>query len=338
MIVIDEHTTVGIPPVSRRQPSSLRPFSNPIRTFAALTLFTAGALLTSAVFGLSDRADASIAPIDHDRDFSLEDLDNDGLPAKLEALLDTDPLLFDSDGDGYDDGMEVAIGSNPRVYDAMIPLDSSVAVRFFPLPDDTLGVLFITFGARESDRVHRFRVLAGKGSNEAEVETTYDDRTNAVRRNGTRLPSDNVEVRSVAIGVPLATIGERTNFIAEFHDIGEIRSATATFGHFGGEYFIETYSDGTMPDELVGRYHFLGNLPFYFIPGIGADWGDLPEFAGGGGSDFVDERVFTETIMRVRRVGTIIDTVIDNDCDDDPDERCPTDLNTIGQIRIGPGR
>lgn len=336
-------THLNAPLESRRKSAKPRVAKRRCTKPSLATLWISTLCVTSALgllFATAFDAEAEgLAPIDHDRDFSFVDLDNDGLPAQLEAILDTDPLLFDTDGDGFDDGMEVAIGSNPRIYDAMIPLDSCVAIHFFPLPEDTLGVMFIAFGANDTDRAHQFTVLAGNGTNEPGVEMPYDDRTGFVKRKGTRLTSDNSEIRSVAIAIPLETIGERTNFVAEFYDRGALRSATASFGHFAGEYFIESYADGTHLDEIVGRYHFLGDMPFYFVPGIGGDWGTLPEFAGGGtDSDFLEERVFTETIMRVRRLGTIIDTVIDNDCDDDPDERCPTALNTIGQIRIGPGR
>lgn len=73
-------------------------------------------------------ADLSKIPVGQESRFSMIDVDNDGLPDKLEEALGTDPTKMDSDGDGYSDGDEIKNGYNP-LGDGKIDIDSVFASK-----------------------------------------------------------------------------------------------------------------------------------------------------------------------------------------------------------------
>jgi len=266
------------------------------------------------------------------RGYTVEDPDGDGLPSTLEFLLGCDEFDPDSDGDSYDDALEATLGTDPLVPDTAIELRSGVGVHFLPVADNHLGVLVTIYAQHGFDALERFRIVGGRG-------TQLLDRTSDLRRRGMSLPTSNDRLESILVVVPVDYIEDRLTVIAEILEFGTLYSVTKAFGHYAGEYFVQRYEDGG-DGYLYGRYGFLGPHPYQFVPGIGGQWGGARvEIEGSGmGEEFLDDRVFTEQILRVRRRGVIIDTVIGNECEEEPDERCPTSLKTIGEVRIGPAR
>ncbi len=260
---------------------------------------------------------------------TFEDPDRDGLPSALEFILGTDSLVFDSDGDGFDDGLETAVGTDPLIENASIPDRSNLKVEFFPIPDNRVGILFLCYGRHGIGVIQRFRVLAGRGE-------TYENQTSELFERGVRLASANPTVASIALTTPLESIGRRLNVIAEYVEDGRLVSETRAIGVHANEVFIQDFFESA-PGEMTGRYHLLGNRPWVLVPGIGSNWGPATN-GSGGGTSFLDDHVFTERIIRVRHKGLILDTVVENRCDPDPGERCPTDLSTVGEVRTGPSR
>jgi len=158
---------------------------------------------------------------------TFEDPDHDGLPSALEFILGSDPTLYDTDGDGFDDGLETAVGTDPLIPDESIPDQSDLRIEFFPIPDNRVGILFLCHGRHGMDVIHRFRVLAGRG-------TVYASHTNELARRGVRLPSANPKIASIAMTTRLDAIGERLNVIAEFVEDGRLVSVTRAIGVHAG--------------------------------------------------------------------------------------------------------
>ena len=265
---------------------------------------------------------------------SLEDPDRDGLPNGVEYLKRTDPFHPDSDRDGFDDGLEVTAGTDPLDFDESIQEKSKVAIEMFPIAGNRVGILFLTYAYRGFGALDQYRILAGR----REELTT---RTEDIYDRGTLLQADNARMLSIAMVMDLDDVRDRVTIVAELMDRGFLHSATRAFGFHDGEFYIESYEE-TPTGLLLGSYSFGQTVEFETVPGLGGEWGNggssNDQGRAGDGDKYLADRIFTETIVRVRRKGMIVDTVIGNDCIDDPDERCPKTMSTIGEVRMGPSR
>jgi len=257
-----------------------------------------------------------------------DDSDLDALPTALERLLGTDPECDDTDADGLADGLELTLGTDPTSADDIgaIEAQGGIAIVLFPLPSQRVGVLFILHSGYDWQGLDSFRVHAGH-------RAVLENRTAFLMNHGLLFPSSDPRLFSMELALTPGQVGDRLALVAEFTEFGTTYSVSKAFGFFGGEFYVAEYQDWG-DGYLYSFYDFSKNLAYTFAA-MGGTW---PMQGGEGeeGGEFLDDFIYMEKVLRIRRNGLVIDTVIDRLCDEDPGYRCPLRKNTVGEIRIGP--
>jgi hypothetical protein len=247
---------------------------------------------------------------------AFTDADRDGIPDEFErsfrvnSLTDTD----DSDVDGYRDGREIAQGRDPNdPFDTPEQQGARRALRIAILPMDAerFAILLIAWSPTA------FRDLSDLG-----IAFRVHDRTHDVTRSflaaGQRLHSADGETRTLAVLLDRLAIVGRTEVLAEMTVDGRRHQGVAIFGEVNDVLFQARLRPSAEENTLLAEYEFL------------TDQGGVQLLTTGGNEP---NKIFQE-VLYIFNNGRYI--VVRNNCDERPNETCPSFLNTVGQTgRLG---
>lgn len=284
----------------------LHPDSGPVTNFRRLARQVAFSGLLGLV-GAVARADAPPPQTP-----SLADVDVDGIPDEFELFFRTGTSTEtpDSDGDGFLDGREIAQQSNPLDPSSVPdPLDRALALRITLLPIDTnsFGVLFIGWSLREFEFPSALRIRFCKGENAEDVTREYV-------RAGQLLHSEDQHVVTLAVILDRSAAQGRTQIDASLTLDGiDVRTDLMFGTTVGTIYQGKLTKSQVTPSTYIVEYEYLPDTYDGFP--AATDPGD-------------DDKIFQETLY-VFPSGRYV--VVGNNCDNRPNEHCPSFLNTVGQ-------